>query len=288
MSSQGGAVYIGGNAALTLNSDILSGNQAAGDSNGNALGGAVYNSAGANLTVDNTVFVNNQTNARDESFGGAIANAGSLAINGATFTSNAALGSTTEVAAKPGASQGGAIGNLDGSASVIKLSTFSGNQALGSATGDGLGGAICNEDIQVFPFTGSGVTSTVSQCTFETNTAQGGSNAAGGGFGGVLEDGPGVDLTILSCLFTGNQANSGGGTSADGGVMDNSPDVTVTISDSQFLSNSAIGSGVGATAAGGAVDNYQTMTIANSLFTANSAVGGPMADGVNNFDGEGI
>ena len=41
VSSQGGAVFIGGSAALTLDSDILSGNQAVGDSNGNALGGAV-------------------------------------------------------------------------------------------------------------------------------------------------------------------------------------------------------------------------------------------------------
>jgi hypothetical protein len=85
MSSQGGAVSIGGTAALTLDSDILSGNQAIGDSNGNALGGAIYNSAGASLTVDNTVFVNNQTNGTNESFGGAIANAGTLAINGAVL-----------------------------------------------------------------------------------------------------------------------------------------------------------------------------------------------------------
>ena len=65
--------------------------------------------------------------------------------------------------------------------------------------------------------------------------------------------------------------------------MDNQPAVTVTISDSQFISNSAIGSGVGATAWGGAVDNYQTMAISNALFTGNRAVGGPMADGVHTF-----
>jgi hypothetical protein len=85
-SSQGGAVFIGGTADLTLDSDILSGNQAVGDVHGNALGGAVYISAGASLTIDNTAFVNNQTNGTEESFGGAIANAGTLAITGATFT----------------------------------------------------------------------------------------------------------------------------------------------------------------------------------------------------------
>jgi hypothetical protein len=283
MSSQGGAVFIGGTAALTLDSDILSANQALGDSNGNALGGAVYDSAGASLTVKNSLLVNNQTNGTNESFGGAIANAGSLSITGATFASNAALGSTTEVASKPGASQGGAIGNLDGSACTIQLSTFTGNQALGSGTGNALGGAIANEDTQVFPFTGSGVTSTVSGCTFQNNTAQGGSNSAGGGFGGAIEDGPGVNLAVLNSSFTSNQANSGGGPNADGGAIDNSPAVTVTISNSQFISNSAFGSGVGTQAEAGAVDNFDTMTIANSLFTGNRAVAGPMADGVNTF-----
>src|SRR5262249_35449010 len=38
VSSQGGAILIGGTASLTLAGDILSGNQAVGDTNGNALG----------------------------------------------------------------------------------------------------------------------------------------------------------------------------------------------------------------------------------------------------------
>jgi hypothetical protein len=156
MSNQGGAIFIGGSAALTLDSDFLSGNQAIGDANGNALGGAVYNSAGASLTIDNTAFVNNQTNGTNKSFGGAIVNGGALSINGATFTSNAVLGSTT-------ASQGGAIGNLDGSTSTIQFSTFTGNAALGSGAGSAVGGAIANEDVDIFPFTGLGVSCTVSR-----------------------------------------------------------------------------------------------------------------------------
>jgi hypothetical protein len=283
VSSQGGAVFIGGTASLTLASDILSGNQAIGDTIGNALGGAVFTSAGASLTALNTVFVNNQTNGMNASFGGAIANAGFVMIQGATFTGNAALGSTTQTGSSPGASRGGAIGNLDGAISVITRSTFTGNQALGSGAGKALGGAICNGDINVFPFTGPVVTSTVSQCAFETNRAQGGSTATDGGYGGAIEDEPGVNLAVLNSSVTGNQANSGGGPNADGGAIDNSLGDTVTISDSQFISNSAIGSGLGAFASGGAVDNYQTMTIANSLFTGNIAVAGPMADGVNTF-----
>jgi hypothetical protein len=293
MSSQGGAISVGGGTALTLNSDILSGNQAVGDANGNALGGAVYNSAGARLTIDNTAFVNNQSNGKNVSFGGALANAGSLVIVGTTFAGNTALGSTTPVGnPQPGGSQGGAIGNLDGATATIKSSTFTGNQALGNDTGDAQGGALCNEDAWVFPFTGSGVTLTMSQCTFANNTAMGGSNAAiaggsdNGGDGGAIEDNPGVSLAVLDCSFTGNQANSGGGVNAGGaagGAIENAPAVTVTISASQFISNSAIGRGLGAGAYAGAVDNLQTMTIDNCLFTGNSAMAGPMADGVNTF-----
>src|SRR5262249_38088752 len=116
LSSQGGAVLVGGNASLTLDSDILSGNQAVGGTNGNAFGGAVFNSAGASLTIDNTAFVNNQTNGTNVSFGGALANAGTLAIDAATFTGNTALGSTMSLLSSPpapGGSLGGAIGNLD-------------------------------------------------------------------------------------------------------------------------------------------------------------------------------
>jgi hypothetical protein len=284
VSSQGGAVFIGGTAALALDSDILSGNQAVGDANSNALGGAVYNSAGASLTVDNTVFVNNQTNGTKNSFGGAITNGGTLVITGATFTANTSLGSTSYGGPSPAGSQGGAIGNLDGSTATINSSSFTGNQALGSGTGAAVGGAIANEDFSHFPFTGSGVTCNLSQCIFENNTAKGGSNAGNQvSNGGAIENEPGVNMAVLNSLVTGNHADSGGGLNAFGGAIDDSPGVAVTIADSQFISNSAIGSGVGAIAAAGAVDNYQTMTISNCLFTGNSAVAGPMADGVNTF-----
>jgi hypothetical protein len=281
MSSQGGAIFIGGTAALTLDSDILSGNQAVGDSNGNALGGAVYNNAGASLTIDNTAFVNDQTNGTNVSFGGAIANAGSLTIDRATFTGNVALGSTTNTfGSLPGGSLGGAIGNLDGAAATITLSTFTGNQALGTGTGQGDGGAVCNES---GPAPVTGVNCTLSQCTFANNTSMGGvMNPSGFNDlygGGAIEAGPGTNLTIISCSFTGNQANNSGSAAAAGGAIDTSAATTTTISDSQFISNSAIGSGAGTFAAGGALSNFGTVTIANSLFTGNRALGGPMADG---------
>ena len=274
-SAQGGAIFLGGTAALTLDSDILSNNQAVDDAHGNALGGAIYTSAGTSLTVDHSVFVNNQAEGTVASFGGAIANAGSLAIQGGAFTGNTALGGA--------ASRGGAIGNRDGATATIQGSTFTNNQALGIGDGFAAGGAICNEDGSVFPPAGAGVTCTLSRCTFMDNTAQGGSTTADGGYGGAIENEPHADLTVLDCLFTGNQANSGGGVVAGGGAIDDSVGATVNIAGSQFINNSALGTGVGARAVGGAVDNYQTMTIANSLFTGNRAMAGPMADGVTSF-----
>ena len=257
MSSQGGAVFIGGTAALTLDSDILSGNQAVGDANGNALGGAVYNSAGASLTIDNTSFVNNQTNGTNVSFGGALANAGSLAIEGTTFTGNAALGSTSPVGyPQPGGSQGAR------SATWMERRLDHHTQHLYRQPGAGHrhrrrpGRRHCAMKTPgSFLLPDPASPCTVSQCTFENNTAMGGSTAApggnsdAGGDGGAIEDDPGVNLAVLNCSFTGNQANSGGGNpGANGGAIDNAPAVTVTISDSQFISNSAIGSGVGANA----------------------------------------
>jgi hypothetical protein len=284
MSSKGGAILIGGTAALTLDSDILSGNQAVGDVSGYTQGGAVFNSAGASLTINNTRFVNNLTDSGftgdtlPTAVGGAIANDGTLAITGATFIGNAALEGITYVTAPFASSMGGAIANLDGSTATISLTTFTANQALasvhspGSNDGDAAGGAICN---------GLGATCTMSQCTFANNTAQAGPgiHRGGGAAGGAIANNLFVNLTVLSCSFTGNQANSGGGESANGGAIDDSLGDTVTISGSQFISNRAIANPGGAFAFAGAVDNFHTMTIDNCLFTGNSAVGGPMADG---------
>jgi hypothetical protein len=86
-------------------------------------------------------------------------------------------------------------------------------------------------------------------------------------------------LSILNCLFTGNQAINSGGAYSSGGAIDTSDGDNIKISDSQFINNSAIASGGGASGLGGALDNYGTMTIDHCLFTGNSALGSPMASG---------
>jgi hypothetical protein len=284
-ASRGGAVLVEPGSSLTLNSDVLTGNQASGDTSGNALGGAVYNSAGANLTAVDTVFQNNQTNGTNESFGGAIDNVGTLSLSRSRFVGNQALGSLTAYYNSPGgASMGGAVENEDGARLTASLCSFSNNQSVGGTTGDAQGGAVCNEEGYVYPFTGLGVTTSLSQCIFLNNFASGGSNAVDDGGGGAVEDMPGATLTVAGCYFQGNQANSGGGSYATGGAIDGSQGVTVTLCGSDFVGNSAVGtSAQGADAQGGALDNFDTMTISNCTFTSNKALAGANANNSTTF-----
>jgi hypothetical protein len=287
LSGKGGAIRNDGASSLTLRDDRLTGNHAVGDAGGNALGGAVYNAAGSSLTVRDSLFQNNQTNGTNQSFGGAIDNGGRLTVRDSTFADNQALGSTHDYFEAPAGSLGGAIENEDGASLAAEESTFTENQALGTTTGDALGGAICNNEGFVFPFTGRGVTTHLSDCTFRDNVATGGVTAIDGGFGGAVEDLPGVTLTVTGCTFQGNQANSGGGPITSGGAIDDSPYATVTIAGSTFLGNATLGTSTGAVAEGGAVDNFYSMTITGSTFLGNQAVGGNGADGINTL-GQGL
>ena len=268
-ASNGGGLYNFG--TITLTNCTLSGNQAVGDANGNALGGAVYNSAEASLAIDNTSFVNNQTNGTNDSFGGAIVNGGTLSSNGATFTGNSAVGSTM-------LSQGGAIGNEYGATATITLSTFTGNQALGSGTGTG--GSIQNGDELVTPPNGSVITTTLSQCTFANNTATGGSGAGQQGGAGARSK----TLAMSTWLSSTARLPAIRPTVARARARMAGPSIIrqMTASRSPARNSSATprsAAACGAFAFAGAVDNFQTMTIANSSFTGNSAVAGAMGTG---------
>jgi hypothetical protein len=291
-ASAGGSIFEETGAALTLSHCAFSANEAVGDANGNALGGAVFASAGATLQVTSCSFQNNQTDGTNQSFGGALYNLGTATVTGSSFSANQAMGSTASVNQPVGAGNlGGAIMDEDGSTLVVSHSTFTSNQALGAAGGDAEGGAIDNESAYLVPFTGVGVTAQVTQCSFVDNQAVGGLEAAHGGFGGAIEDNPGVTLTVTGSTFQNNVADSGPGTTsgsgATGGAIDDSPLDTVSIAGCSFVDNAAIGSSTGATAGGGAIDNFYYMTITQSVFIGNRAQGGPGADGVETF-GEGL
>src|SRR5262249_27272053 len=159
-------------------------------------------------------------------------------VSNSSFMGNQALGSTLNyLDPAVGGSLGGAIENEDGSTLTANNSSFTNNHVQGIDTGDGLGGAICNEAGYTDPFAGVGVTTKVTDCTFSGNTAVGGATTYYGGFGGALEDLPGATLTITRCTLTNNTCNSGGGTFTSGGAVDDSPGVTVTIDGSYFVNN---------------------------------------------------
>ena len=222
-------------------------------------------------------FVDNQTNGTNNSFGGAIVNAGTLSINGATFTGNAALGSTAESATPSReAAKAGRSGTWTESTATINLTTFTANKAVGTGTGDAEGGAICNEDAYVAPLPATASPAPCPSAPSRTTRPRAAvmlpteaatpPMAAGAVRSGICRV---TNLAVLNCSFAGNQANSGGGTFTQGGAIDNQPAVTVKIFDSQFINNAASSSSAGAGAEGGAVDNYQTMTISDCQFTEN-------------------
>ena len=135
----------------------------------------------------------------------------------------------------------------------------------------------------------------LSNCTLTDNEALG--NAAGGGFGGAIEDTSSGGLTVTNSNFDANEAvgigpnnpTTPGYILALGGAIDVSFNSSgpSTISNSAFTGNQAKGGITGASAGGGALSNSSiigaTMTVAGCTFNANSAIGKAGGDGVINF-----
>jgi hypothetical protein len=279
-ASHGGGILNEAGSNLTLTGCTFDANQAVPDASGNAAGGAVFNAAGAALHVLDCQFANNQANGPNQSFGGAIANAGLAAIAFSTFQGNQALdslGAFTSGSAT--GSQGGAIMDEDGARLYVTTTSFISNQAVGGDGGDGLGGAIANEAVDIVPFSGQGVKVNITTCTFRNNQAVGGVAAANGGFGGAIDDLAGTTLHVNGCDFVSNQASNGGGTSTAGGAINNAAGGTARIDDSTVQFNKAVGTN-GAAADGGGVVNLGTLTIKNTSFIGNSARAGFNSDGV--------
>src|SRR5206468_20007 len=129
---------------------------------------------------------------------------------------------------------GGAIDNAG--SLIIKNSTLSANQSIGSATAptetspEG-SGAILNE---------VGATLTLNHCTLTGNTANAFNNTVDVFGGGLLNQGSTI---VRSCTFSGNQATGGGGGSffagSCGGGIDNFGGATLTVTGSTFTANKA-------------------------------------------------
>lgn len=256
----GGAIFLGSKARLTVTGSDFTANSASADGGAIATRTNLQDQSQSALKIANSSFKQNTAGDR----GGAIySNISSNVISDTSFNSNSAR-------------LGGAIFNddKDKASNVAKLelinSTFTGNTA-GSA-----GGAIYN----------AGRISKVSNVIFEDNT----SNSRAGAIDNIDEDGkgPGTIEAIENSKFIGNKAlpSQGGairnqGTinsitntlfeanaALNGGAINNGAKGEIgKITNSQFIGNESSGWG-------GAITNSNLITIEQSEFNSNSAAGG--------------
>jgi hypothetical protein len=160
--------------------------------------------------------------------GGAIFNAGQLALQQSTLSGNTAVGGDAGTFSGGFGSLGlgGAVFNYSGKVTILD-STLSGNTARGGVGstgfgGTGAGGAVCN-----------GITSDptliVTNSTLSGNTAQGGAgltSSGGRGAGGGVYNGFTATAILSNSTLSGNTALSGagqaaGGTGTGGGLYGN-------------------------------------------------------------------
>jgi hypothetical protein len=230
--------------------------------------------AGLNVSINDLTIT--QGYAPDQ--GGGILNDGSnLTLNGDDLSQNVVLESATD------GGRGGAVYSLGGTLTITGCD-ITGNQALGAAgpyaVGDGVGGGF-------YVLAGNAL---ISNSTFSGNLAQGGYNSVfASADGGALDTH--APTTITDCTFNGNSAVGGnGGTGGFVGVAYGGAVLQIgatSISGSTFVDNQAIGgsganSGPGQldplldTGFGGAITTGTAlgMTVANSSFRHNLAIGG--------------
>jgi hypothetical protein len=191
-----------------------------------------------------------------------------VTVTGCNLTSNEALGDAT------GGGMGGAIENLQGTLTVTN-SSFTGNQAISFFA---LGGAI---DCQ-------GGSATITDSTFTNNKAIG-SGAGGAGSGGAINTGPfgaGATVRLTNCTLTGNQALGAPGGSGSGYGEGGAIDIifgTLIVDRSTISNNQAVGAiqapgapaNFGSASVGGGIAlTDSTMTLTNSTLTGNQVIGG--------------
>jgi hypothetical protein len=230
--------------------------------------------------------------------GGGILNRGStLTLTNDILCNNIANGKSTP----DHSATGGAITNEYGGALIVSGCRFSGNRAVASGTGTGVGGAIDNLG---FLF---GATATVNNSTFTGNVAQGGDggNADNGlsfhglGLGGAIMNDVNATLSVSVSTFVGNEAHGGSniaGSAADtrlgngdgGGLLDVG---VATVTNCTFTGNKALGGNnntggagvqwMGNGIGGGIATNVfpgggfpQSLTVTGCTFTNDQAVGG--------------
>ena len=249
-----------------------------------ALAGAVAAAEfGQTLTLEcsSPTTISFSPNAPSKPGGGTITTASSLIIDAGgspapvTFDGNGdtelfsvtrgTLGLTGLTLARGSAASGGAV-NVNGNALVVTDSTFENNSAASTSQNvTAIGGAISFGVLFTLPQANGDVT--ITNSTFNGNSASSGAGGAVGGLGTVM---------VTNSTFSGNSAGGGGAVFAEG---------TLTASSSTFSGNSASvsGSGGGLAIEGAAGTGDLTLTssiLVNSGTAGNCVnVGGTIVDG---------
>lgn len=269
----GGAALRNFRGTVQINSSKFTGNTV------NGGGGALFNENGGStktslstMLVKNCIFNSNKatsggaidnnygklmasscnfTNNYASSKGGALVNYhGSLTLTGCTGKNNGAY------------NLGGFIYNADNLLQIVK-SNFLNNHVL-----KGSGGVIYNYHAPI----------TINYTNFKYNTARGGKDC---GYGGAIHSYM-AQITANNCLFLENSASTGGG------AIVNDEGSSLTVKNSNFSSNSAIGSGDGLYGNGGGIFSYNAKCwVYNSNFTGNSAKVGTRGGGAIDILGTG-
>jgi hypothetical protein len=258
-------------------------------------------SPGASLTVTGLSLINGWADGEDGNDstgggGGAILNqGGTLNLERDVFSANQAF------------PHGGAIANYPQSTFRVTDTIFVANQTVGKLGSSWVeGGAIWDSGGTIDLAPGSGVTATISGCTFLCNRAVGGDGGvstndlslASGALGGAIHNDGLSTLTVRNSTFIGNEAVGGNGGRAApdvgsyfigfgaGGAITNDEGQLLVVDGCTFIANKALGgsNGDGSTSAGfgyvgpgrgGALSSFGgAATITHSTFLDNEAHGG--------------
>jgi hypothetical protein len=217
--------------------------------------GRLFNVTSASLVTIAGVTITGGRTVAPNTNGGAILNTGHLVLDSDVLTGNQVLG--------PG-SEGGAIANIGaGAVLTINKTTISGGFATGG------GGGLFNDTAAQTTLTastllgnrasaqGSGIDN---KGTLVINTTLLGSEvaAAGGNFGGAINNQAGATLTLNAASLIGNAAIHGGG------ALNN--DGTATLINTTMVANNVLEDGG---PGGGAISNTGTLNLFNSTITGN-------------------
>jgi hypothetical protein len=263
-SAGGGGVFVNGGTVNVSNSTITNNAMAFNDSvggNGSSGGGGIYSNGGT-ITVANSDVsrnsVSQSTSSGDSGGGGIYSNGGDVEIDNTTVRSNSDAINTSS-----GGDDGGGGVNSAGGAVTLNNATIDGNSfTLTSSTGGNNGGGGVYDSGGDFSMVFS---------TIDGNSATVGSDSGGdNGGGGLLSEGGSIGVgfsSISSNAFS--VTDNTGGDNGGGAILDEGGGGTFL--QSTLADNSVTVSGTSGDNGGGAIYNFGPMVISSLTIAGNSS-----------------